>query len=122
MIMHTFHINPGYLEIEYKGPIFADEIIRFWDHLHVDQRLPMQLRVLTDASQAEYQIQPNDFQIILETMREHLKAYDWLKAAFIQTKPKETAFSIYLENNAFIENYIHAVFTDREAAMKWLFE
>jgi hypothetical protein len=110
------------LEVEYKGAIFADEIIRFWDHLHVDQRLPRQLRVLTDASQAEYHIQTSDFPGILQAMRVHLKAYEWIKAAFIQTKPKETAFSIYLENNAIIDNYFHAVFSDRETAMNWLFE
>ncbi len=46
--------------------------------------------------------------------------YSWVRAAFIQLSPRETALSFLMEQEISTDKYKHAIFSTRQAALNWL--
>ncbi|MFO7830044.1 MAG: hypothetical protein R6V23_15575 [Bacteroidales bacterium] len=120
MITYQFNEELQILEVTYLGAIKFNDLIEFGNNVYKDETLPRKLKILTDATNARYNIKHSDLKILINSLKEHVSVYESVKAAFIQDQPKETAFSLIVEMNAKIPNYYHAVFSTREAAFSWL--
>jgi len=120
MITYQFNNELQVLEVSYEGDIGFDEIIEFGDLVYTDPSLPQDLKILTDATIARYGLTHSELKDLINVLFEHVKAYHSIKAAFIQSQPKETAYSYIVEMEAKLPNYYHAVFSTREAALSWL--
>ncbi len=120
MIGMTFNETHGIVEVIYKGTIEIDDLINFGKALNKNEHLPRQLIMLTDAREAKYNFTIKEIPIIIKSMQENTKRFEFVKAAFIQIKPKETAMSTVLENKTKTSNYYHKIFYTKESALKWL--
>ncbi len=120
MIKYEFDSKLGILEIFYTGKIRLKDVIEFGNSIYTDNKLPRRLLMLTDVTNANYEIEVDDFSELIEHLKRHVSAFEYIKAAFIQSKPKETAYSMILSNENPIHNYYRAVFSTREAALEWL--
>ncbi|NJO89716.1 MAG: hypothetical protein HC831_12780 [Chloroflexia bacterium] len=120
MIKYEFDSKSGILEIFYTGKIQLTDLIEFGNSIYTDNKLPRKLLMLTDVTNAEYEIEVEEFTELIEHLKKHVSAFEYIKAAFIQSKPKETAYSMILSNKNPIHNYYRAVFSTRAAAMEWL--
>lgn len=120
MITSEFNKETGILEVHYSGNISVSDLIEFGNTVYADQNLPRKLLILTDVKKANYLFRVGDFEEIFNNLKKHLSAFDYIKVAFIQAKPKETAYSILLSEKNPVKNYIRKVFSTRDAAISWL--
>ncbi|MBI9069140.1 MAG: hypothetical protein JEZ09_17725 [Salinivirgaceae bacterium] len=120
--MITFSYNEllEILEVIYKGKVTYEELYDFGIAFENNKSLPRNLKMLTDVTKANYDFPPEKIADIAKNMENITKNYQQIKAAFIQTKPTETAMSILLQNEHRRENYIHKIFYSREQALEWL--
>jgi hypothetical protein len=120
MIISQFNTDLNILDVTYFGKIEFIDLIEFGNTIYSDKSLPRNLKILTDVTKAEYLLKHSEFPSLVSALHKHISAYDSVSAAFIQNKPKETAYSMILELEAKIPNYHHAVFSTRESALNWL--
>jgi hypothetical protein len=53
--------------------------------------------------------------ILLSSTKKHVSAFEYIKAAFIQVNPKETAYYLHTK-----QNYYRGVFSTHNAAINWI--
>ncbi|HYW94332.1 MAG TPA: hypothetical protein VE870_01950, partial [Bacteroidales bacterium] len=58
--------------------------------------------------------------LFFSTIDEQLKGFSSVKAAYIQTAPRETAISLIAAQRTSNPNYFQKVFSTPEAALTWL--
>ncbi len=120
MIKYYLEKKSEILEVEYEGIIVAEDIVKHTDYLLTNPNLPNQLKILTDARQAQYKISIEELNGLLKLIKKSLHKFSSIRDAFIHKNPKETAFSVLIEQKAIHKNYSHKVFVTKEAAMDWL--
>lgn len=120
MITSEFNKESGILEVHYSGNISVSDLIEFGNTVYADQNLPRKLLILTDVKKANYLFRVEDFEEIINNLKKHLSVFDYIKVALVQSKPKETAFSMLLSEKNPLNNYIRKVFSTRDAAISWL--
>ncbi len=110
------------LEVRYLGKLGCKELTEFGESLSRNKMIPRELKILTDVREGEYDFSERELPVVLDALKIQLKAFTFIKAAFVQTRPKETAMSMITEQRNTIPNYYHKVFSTPDAAMKWLLE
>ena len=120
MIQLNFNKSFGILEVTYIGEISIDDLIDYGEQLANNFSLPRKLLTLTDARNATYTFQPSETARMIKELENHLTLYEYMKAAFIQEKPRETALSVIIEKKVSVSNYYHRIFYTRETAIDWL--
>ena len=120
MIKFEFNTKLNILEVYYMGDIRLNEILEYGEMIRQNVTLPRFLRILTDATSANYQFTAFEINEIMFALNEQIKPYQSVKNAFIHTRPVETAFSILADNAEPIKGYQHKVFSTREVALDWL--
>ncbi len=120
MIEYKFNEELQILEVFYEGTITFNDLIDYGNSVFSDKSLPRDLRILTDATMACYKLVPDEIPQVVKLTLEHIKPYNKVKAAFIQSKPIETALSQLLESEFTSGKYEHAVFSARKSALDWL--
>ena len=122
MIRYEYNRPLGILEVTYEGKINVEQLADYGIRISNDETIPRELKLITDASKAEYEISVNDMPKVLEALVNHVKNFVYIKAAFIQTKPKETALSLIFEKAYDLSNYHHKIFATKDAAIEWLLQ
>jgi hypothetical protein len=120
MINFNFNNELQVLEVFYEGKITLDDLTGYGNSISSNDSLPRNLKILADATKASYELTPGEIPRIVELTKEHIKPYKHVKAAFLQSKPLETALSHLLELEFTPGKYEHAVFSTRKAALAWL--
>lgn len=108
------------MEVFYVGRIDINTVLDYGARFRKEKQFPKNLNMLVDATEADYAISRNDFPRIINALKKDLKNYDLVRVAFIQNKPRETAYSILYGQTAALSNYVHKVFSTREGALEWL--
>ncbi|RCW38342.1 hypothetical protein [Marinilabilia salmonicolor] len=122
--MITYHFNKdlNIVEAAYSGKILIQDLLEYGEKISGDPELPKGiLRIFTDVSGAEYEIAQADYPKLVDALRFHVKDFKFVKAAFLQETPRQTALSMLFGNQVNIPNYYHKVFSYRDAAIQWLF-
>ncbi len=122
MITSRYNSEIGVLEVRYKGKLGYTELKGFGDSLMTNLSIPRELKILTDVRDGEYDLRENELQLVLNALQLQMSSFKFIKAAFIHTRPKETAISLISEERNTIPNYYHRVFSTRQAALTWLLE
>jgi hypothetical protein len=121
MIYSKFNDELQILEVFYEGEITLNDLAEYGNNVCLDTSLPRNLRILTDATKASYnKLDPGQIPAVIELTKENIKPFQRVKAAFIQSKPIETALSHLLELEFDSDKYHHSVFSTRKAALDWL--
>jgi hypothetical protein len=120
MIKYKFNEELQILEVRYEGSIRISDLMEYGNSVFTDESLPRDLRILTDAKNASYILLPEEIPQVIKMTLKHIKPYNKVKAAFIQSKPIETALSLLLELEFKSGKYKHSVFSTRQAALHWL--
>jgi hypothetical protein len=120
MITYRFNKAMQILEVNYAGSIDKVDILEFGIWVANNKELPRELKILTNACDAEYKISKVDFNELMVALENNCKFYKCIKAAYTQRKPIETALSTLTSYRSTIPNYFHAVFYSKEAAIAWL--
>ena len=120
MIDYKFNEELQILEVIYEGSIRISDLMNYGNSIFSDESLPRDLRILTDAKKASYILLPEEIPQVIKMTLQHIKPYNKVKAAFIQSKPIETALSLLLELEFQSGKYKHSVFSSRQAALHWL--
>jgi hypothetical protein len=120
MISYHFNDELQMLEVFYEGVIGISDLTSYGRSIFSDISLPRDLRILTDVTEATYNLKPDEIPLIIELTQQHIKPYNKVKVAFIQSKPLETALSYLLEMKFPPGKYKHSVFSTRRAAINWL--
>lgn len=120
MITSTYNEKLNILEVIYKGKVSIEDLIEFGENFSKNKTLPRNIKMLTDARNAEYTFDLDKIYVMLEKLKEHMKNYEMVIAAFIQSKPNETALSQIVEDENRAPNYIHKIFNTRQSALDWL--
>ena len=120
MITFDYNNDLQILEVQYIGEIHLKDMMDYGEMIRNSEVLPRNLKILTDATKAEYKFTVAELKIVLQAMEEQIKPYNSVKTAVIQQKPRETAISFLVDGNEPIQNYQHKVFSTRKAALHWL--
>lgn len=122
MIAMSFNEELDILEIVYNGDIDFDDLINLGEKIRDNSHLPRSLKMLTDASKANYIFPPDKIPQMAEIIKSHIGSYSRVKAAFVQVRPTETAMSIVMNNENNSDKYVRRVFCLRETAIQWLLD
>ena len=120
MIRFKYNQELEMLEVTYSGNITLQELIGFGEQVYSDSSLPRNLKILTDVTNANYEISPDEFSELKRNLERHISAFDSVKAAYVHSKPKETAYSYIISQENSIPNYKRGVFSTIPAARNWL--
>ena len=120
MIKYFFNKDLQILEVIYEGDINTEGIFKLNQYIRDHNKLPRKLKVLIDVSNGNYKFNPNELGEIIEDANLTLKKFEFVKQAFIHSKPKETAYSILFSSGKINGNYDHNIFASKEAALQWL--
>jgi hypothetical protein len=119
-ISYKFNKKTLILEVIYQGKIYAQDLIEYGKSFSNEKYLPRELNILVDATQADYKVPRNEFPKLIIALKRDLKKFERIRVAFIQTKPKETAYSMLYGQKAILPNYVHRVFSEKQTALDWL--
>ena len=122
MITFKHNREQGILEVKYSGQINMEELINYGEQIFENKSLPRRLKILTDVSDGYYNINPSEFPELKEKLEIHLSVYEHIKAAFVHSKPRETAYALIISEENSIPNYERRVFSTMSAARRWLME
>ncbi|UBM62559.1 hypothetical protein LA303_00930 [Candidatus Sulfidibacterium hydrothermale] len=120
MITQKFNPETHFLEAVYSGEITLKEILEYNNQIRKNPKYPRKLKILTDATEAEFLLSKKDLKVISEKVKQMLNDYETVYDAMIISKPRETAYSILYKERAKIENYKFQYFSTKKAASKWL--
>lgn len=120
MIDFKFNEQLQILEASYEGTIVINDLIDYGNKIFSNKSLPRDLKILTDATMADYNLKLHEFPVLIRELEKHIRPYNNIRAAFIQSRPRETAYSMLLEQEIPPGKYYHAVFSTRKAALEWL--
>jgi len=120
MIKYNFNEELNVLEVFYTDDIYLQDLIEYGEMLQHSETLPRDLKILTDATNANYKLIPAEVKILTEAMKNQIRSYNSVKTAYFHQKPYETAMSYIVKNESFKNDYQHNVFSTREAALHWL--
>lgn len=120
MITFKYDQEQGILEVKYSGQITIEELNNYGEQIYKDKSLPRRLKILTDVSDGYYNINPSEFPELNKNLEIHLSVYEHIKAAFVHSKPRETAYALIISQENSIANYERKVFSTMSAARRWL--
>ncbi|MFP4367755.1 MAG: hypothetical protein ACLFQA_11735 [Bacteroidales bacterium] len=120
MIRFEFNDQLQILEVFYEGTINFIDLVDYGNKIFSNSSLPRDLKILTYASGAGYHLEHHELPLLTKKLEEHIRPYNKIRAAFIQSRPRETAYSILMEQEIAHDKYDHAVFSTRKAALEWL--
>ena len=119
-------INFEYSDIDnmvyanYSGSIEVQDVKDYIDEFLSDDSLPRELYVLEDATNAHYNFGPRANAEIMQKLEYYAERFTFIKVAFVQNKPKETAINVHYGYQMKLKNVTYEVFTYRKSALKWL--
>ena len=122
MIGMTHNEELDILEIVYQGDIALNDILEYGKKIKDNKYLPRNLKMITDATKANYLFSLNEIQIISHALKENTKHFESVKSAMLQSKPIETAKSMIMQQENVTLHYQHKIFYTRTAALKWLLQ
>lgn len=120
MITHQFNEELQVLEVTYRGEIAPEEVIRFYEYIAEEPKLPRNLKVLTDARNATYNFNLKQAAQLITSLKRCFIKYNSLTFAIIHAKPKETAYAQIMATEKVHKNHFHQTFATREKALEWL--
>ena len=121
MITHFYNVTLGVLEAKYSGEILPEEIIGYIRHIGNNKNYPRSLKLFSDISGAYFRFSPSEISKIVSASNKAIQNYSSFRSALLVSKPKETALSLLYTEMAKNQKYTVAVFSTKEAALKWLF-
>ncbi len=120
MIKAEFNPDTGILIATFEGVIRIKEIIDYMDATRQNLSYPRKLKILTDASDADYNFSPQDLHAVVEANNRSLEQYEYIIDAIIAANSKTTAITMLYQEFSRTQKYHFRVFSTREAALKWL--
>lgn len=120
MITSEFNQLTGFLDSRFKGKVKLQEIVDFMEATKNNRIFPRSLKILTDTTNAEFDMTTFDLNKIVEANNQSLEQYDYIIDAIVIENPKVMALSILYQELAENKKYIFKIFSTREAAIDWL--
>lgn len=120
MINFEYSDTDRIVYVHYSGTIEVQDVKDYIDSFLSDDTLPRNLYVLEDATNAHYNFGPKANKEIMQKLEQHAIKFTFIKVAFVQNKPKETAINVHYGYQMKLKNVIYEVFTYQASALKWL--
>jgi hypothetical protein len=120
MIKTEFNHETGVLDSKYIGDIDLQQVVDYIRATKNNDSYPRTLKILTDATKANFIMQPEDLPVIVEENYQSIERYNYIIDAIVLASPKETALSLLFQHLSETNKYKFQVFSTREAACKWL--
>ena len=120
LIDYEYDKQAGILRVYYTGVIHVEDLIKYGRSISLDIAVPRKIKILTDGREVKLCLSQKDVPTLSEALQENLKRFDFVKAAYVYDRPRETALSLLLDHNVKNSNYEHKVFSTMEAAEFWL--
>lgn len=120
MITAKYNENRCRVESHYTGTITEVELLEYVTRFYTSPDTPRDVKVLEDARGAVYDLPRDIVSKIDEIMRAHIHLFECIKVAFVQDKPRETAYNILYEHLPKSDNFTFKVFSTMDAAESWL--
>jgi hypothetical protein len=116
----TFDNGLGILILEFENQLEPQLVIDYYNQLFNNTSYPRKLAVLCHVTSKSYSIKPGNLPEIIRSHSLACTKYEQLKEAFLAEDPYSTALTTLFSKKANCKNYRSAVFSTREAALKWL--
>lgn len=120
MIKSEFNHKTGFLDSQFTDAVTLQEIVDYIDATKNNDDLPRSLKILTDATNTDFNLNPDELYKIVEANNQSLEKYNYIIDAIVVESPKVMAISILYKEMAENNKYIFKVFSTREAAIDWL--
>lgn len=120
MVKTDFNQRTGILQSRYEGEVSLKEIIDYIDATRDNNSYPRKLKILTDATGADFNFSPDDLGKIVKANNISISRYDYIIDAIILSGPKATALSMLYQEFSKTNKYKFNIFSTRKAASEWL--
>lgn len=120
MIITTFDASNNILHSKFSGNISFTELIEYFHQLGRNNIFPSSLYYFEDHTEAEYSFKASEVKKLARVLNICITRFEYIRVAIVQSKPKETAFSIMAIQNIKHNKVYALVFSTHEAAMEWL--
>lgn len=121
MILTKFNQEKGILQTNYQGVIKLRDYLEDIKQVGLNNELPRNLKILTDATDARFEFGEDDIPRILEYKGQYAKNFEFIREALVQNDPYVTALSmIYQYDALYLENFQYKIFSSFDAACHWL--
>jgi hypothetical protein len=120
MVTSEFNHKTGILESKFIGEVYLKEIIDYIISTKENNSYPRILKIITDASNANFNFEIDDLGKIITENDKSLEKYNHIIDAIIVTDPKNTAISILYQKLEINDKYTFDIFSTKNAASNWL--
>ncbi len=120
MVSFEFNKETGILESKFTGEVYLKEIVDYIITTKNDTTNPRSLKILTDATTADFKFSVEDLDTIIRENDKSLEKYDSIIDAIIVNSPKTTAISMLYKELEKNKKYKFNVFATKEVAITWL--
>ena len=120
MIQTTYCSETRIISTNYIGKIDAKEIIEYIGNLEITNESYKDLLYFEDQTEAEFIFSPIEIKQIVHALYAKIKDIPSIRVAVLNSRPKETAFSIIAIRLLKAENLHAKVFSTQQAALDWL--
>lgn len=120
MITYLFNKKLGLLETKFEGDVILSEVVDYIIYTKENKTYPRKLKIITDATTANFKFSRSDINVILEENYKSLEKYDFIIDAIISENPKNTALSMLYMELVKTNKYEFNVFSTKSAALSWL--
>ena len=120
MIQTNYNSESKIISTNYIGKIDANEIIEYFGDLNIEGDFKKDLLYIDDHTQAEFDFKALDIKQIVHALYDKIIKLNSIRVAVVNTKPKETAYSLIAIRLLRAKNMHAKAFCTKEAAQDWL--
>lgn len=120
MIKAKFNIEQGILFVSYTEIITIYDIVGYINATKLNNAYPRNLRIISDARNAKFSLNPDDLETIITENNEALKRYNFIFDAILVDSPNETALAMLYQQLSKADNYKFELFLAKDNAENWL--
>lgn len=120
MVVSDFNHQTGILKSRFEGEVSLQEILDYIIATKENKIYPRRLKIITDASHANFTFSINDLNAIVDENEKSLEKYDSITDAIIVSDPNTTALSMLFQELEKNEKYTFNIFSTKKASLKWL--
>ena len=120
MVVSAFNQQTDILESKFEGDLKIKDVLAYIESIKNNKTYPRNLKIITDTTQAHFNLSISDIRIIAIENDKTLEEYNSITEAIIVNEPNSTALSMFYKGLERNKKFKFDLFSTKEAALKWI--
>lgn len=118
--MIKYQLKDGIFTVKFTGLVLFKEIIDYLEEFRNLKDIPLNLKMLYDLSEADFNLTQPEIKKLSEKASEVTAHFNFIYTAFVVSEPKVTAYTMLFSLMVPNAKSLRELFASKENALNWL--